>query len=584
MKAGLASLLLAAVALAANNSDAKKDTMLRAMSDEIARSKNLQLNTLDRPYFIQYTSDDTHDLMIEASLGGVVRCSNVHVRRPGALVRVGDYAFDNTNSVFFRQLRFGLFPLDDDYLAMRTTLWRTTDVLYKTAVDQITRKRNVVRESTDPDKTPDFARAATVQVIEPIPGFHDDSAAWTRDAREASTQFANSPSITTSGIKVQILSSTYRMVNSEGSVVRIPQVLNEVQVRAVARAADGRRVWNHELLTALDAKDLPKGKALSQIADSVAKQTEALANAPVAEDYTGPVIFEGEAAAQMMAQVLTDAAVLRRKPLYPQGMDESGFETVESVWSSRVQSSVVPEWMSIYDDPGARQARGVELAGAYPIDDEGVPAQRVQLVDKGKLKGFLLSRMPVRTFQGSNGHGRLPGAFGSEVPVLGNAFVETTQQVSEAQLKARMLEKVKSAGLKYGIILRRLDFPSTASLGELQSMARQLQRNGYGRTINQPLLAYRVYPDGREELVRGFRFREFSAKDLRDIAAASDQPYVFNYVNNGSSLNIVDLRNEAALSSVICPSLLLDSIELAKAENEGDPAPLVPVPTLTAKK
>ena len=140
------------------------------------------------------------------------------------------------------------------------------------------------------------------------------------------------------------------------------------------------------------------------------------------------------------------------------------------------------------------------------------------------------------------------------------------------------------AGLNYGIVLRRLDFPSTATLGELQSMARQLQRNGYGRTINQPLLAYRVYPDGHEELVRGFRFREFSAKDLRDTAAASDHPYIFNYVNNGSSLNIVDLRSEAALSSVVCPSLLMDSVELAKAETEGDPAPLVPVPALTAHK
>jgi hypothetical protein len=112
-------------------------------------------------------------------------------------------------------------------------------------------------------------------------------------------------------------------------------------------------------------------------------------------------------------------------------------------------------------------------------------------------------------------------------------------------------------------------------------MERQLQRNGYARTLAQPLLAYRVYPDGREELVRGLRFSEFSAKDLRDVEAASDRPYVYNYINTGSSLNIADLRSEIVPSSVVCPSLLLESVELARADNEGDPAPLVPPPALS---
>ncbi len=186
----------------------------------------------------------------------------------------------------------------------------------------------------------------------------------------------------------------------------------------------------------------------------------------------------------------------------------------------------------------------------------------------------------MRTFAVSNGHGRISGAFGATEAAIGNVIVQAAQTVSEAQLKSRLIAQVKTAGLKYGLIVRRLDFPSTASFGELQSMARQLQRNGYARTLAQPLLAYRVYPDGREELVRGLRFGEFSAKDLRDVAAASDKPYVFNYINNGSSLNMADFRTEIVPSSVVCPSLLLESVELAKAENEGDPAPIVPPPAL----
>jgi hypothetical protein len=217
------------------------------------------------------------------------------------------------------------------------------------------------------------------------------------------------------------------------------------------------------------------------------------------------------------------------------------------------------------------------------VDDEGVPSERVTLVDKGTLKGFLFSRQPVRTFDASNGHGRLPGAYGSEAAVIGNLFVEADQTVTEAQLKTKLLEEVKAAGLKYGVILRRLDFPSTASLPELQSMARQLQRNGYTRTLDSPLLAFRVYLDGREELVRGVRFKEFSAKDLRDVDAASDHPYVLNYVNNGSGFNLMDSGGDATSSSVICPSLLFDNVDLAKVEEEAGKLPIVAPPALIAQ-
>jgi hypothetical protein len=340
-------------------------------------------------------------------------------------------------------------------------------------------------------------------------------------------------------------------------------------------------VWNQEIFVAPQPSGLPKEAELAKTADLVATETEALTKAPLAEDYTGPVIFEQEAAAQMMAEVLADAVTLRRKPVAPPGSNE-GARMLDSIWASRKGSKVVPDWLSVFDDPLQEKYSGRDLAGYYRVDDEGVPAERVQLIDKGTLRGFLSSRLPVRNVDGSNGHGRLPGGFGSEAAVLGNLFVEAAQRVPEAQLKTTLIEKVKSAGLQYGLIIKRLDFPSTATLADLQSMAVQLHKNGAARTLDSPLLAYRVFPDGREELVRGLRFREFSAKDLRDLDAASDRPYVFNYVNDGSTLNIADLRSEATTSSIICPSLLLDSVELTRAENEVGAAPVVPPPSLIA--
>jgi TldD protein len=151
-------------------------------------------------------------------------------------------------------------------------------------------------------------------------------------------------------------------------------------------------------------------------------------------------------------------------------------------------------------------------------------------------------------------------------------------------MKVKLLEMVKAAGLKYGLLIRRLDFPSTASIEELQSIGRQLQKSGYARTLNSPLLAYRVYPDGREELVRGLRFRDFSAKELRDIAAASDHPYVLNYINNGSGFNHLDSGSDATSSAVVCPSLLFDSVDLARSENEPGKLPSVAPPLLVAQQ
>jgi hypothetical protein len=220
------------------------------------------------------------------------------------------------------------------------------------------------------------------------------------------------------------------------------------------------------------------------------------------------------------------------------------------------------------------------LAGYYEIDDEGVPAEKVVLVEKGTLRDYLLTREPVRQFNASNGHGRLPGAFGSEQAVIGNLFVQAEKTVRDQDMKRRLVAKVKTAGLKYGIIVRKIDFPSTANLQELESMARQMQKNGYARTLGQPLLAYRVYPDGHEELVRGLRFGEFSAKDLRDLDSASDRPWVFNYLNNGSTVNVVGSGSDLTTSSVICPSLLFESVDLLAAENEVAKPPIVRAPEL----
>ncbi len=559
----------------------RDDAQLRAMVDEIARAKTLKLNDLDKPYFIQYASSDAEITEVSASLGGLISSNHVRFRRPSIQVRVGDYGFDNTNSIYSGTSRLGMLPLDDDYAVMRSQFWLSTDGLYKAATDQITRKRNALRDMADPDKTPDFAPAQPVQVIEKVRLDKPDEKHWEDSVRELSDYFTRHPSVTGSVVQLRAISSAYRVVNSEGTVVRIPQDLTELAILASGLASDGSRVWNHDFLTGLKIGDLPDAAQIKTHVERIASETEALAKAPLAEDYSGPILFEGEAAAQMMAQVLADAIRLERKPVAPPGGNNPGAQVVESVWSGRMGQKVVPEWMTLVDDPHESKFESSVLAGAYEVDDEGVPGARVALVEKGVLKSFLSSRRPVRSIRSSNGHGRLPGAFSGEAAVIGNLFVQVDHPAAEAEMKAKLMEKVKNAGLKYGIVIRRLDFPATANFQELKAIAMMAQKNGYARTLNPPILIYRAYPDGHEELVRGLRFKEFSAKNLRDIDAASDRPYVLNYVNNGSAFNLVAASGEATTSSVICPSLLLDSADLARTEDdEAGKLPLVPPPAL----
>lgn len=560
----------------------QKDVQLRAMVDELARSKTLKLNELDKPYFISFSSSDIDELVVAGSLGGLNGAERVRVRSPQVQVRVGDYAFDNTNSVYSGIARLGALTVDDDYDALRMGFWLSTDGLYKAAADQITRKRAALREVADIDKTPDLAPAKSIQMLRPIATLKIESQPWEAEIRRLSGVFLKHPDVLSSNVRLLAVSTNYRLTNTEGTVIRIPEEITDLGIRCRSLAPDGGAVWSSAFLTVLHPADLPNEQEISRLVESLAAETDALQKAPMAEEYNGPVLFEQQAAAQMIAEVMADASRQQRKPVAAPGANSP--TVLESVWATRMGSKVAPDWMTITDDPSQTRFGKQILVGQYEVDDEGVPASKVTLVDKGMLKAFLLSREPVKTFDASNGHGRLPGRFGTQQAAIGNLFVQADQTIPESQMKAKLLEKVKTAGLKYGMILRRLDFPSTLGGEELEGIAREMEKNGYVRTLSPPLLAFRVYPDGREELVRGARFKEFSAKNLRDAVLASDRPYVLNYVNNGSQFDFADLHSDETASSVICPSLILDGVEMDRAQNEATKPPIVPPPALLAQK
>jgi hypothetical protein len=218
------------------------------------------------------------------------------------------------------------------------------------------------------------------------------------------------------------------------------------------------------------------------------------------------------------------------------------------------------------------------LAGHYRVDVEGVAAQKVELVKDGILKHLLVSRQPVRGMSAPNGHARLPGNFGVRTPRISNLLFEARGVVTEAELRRKLIEAATQMGRPYAIVIRKVDFPSFAPADELRRIGQRTARSGGIRAVAPPVLVYRVYPDGREELVRGLRFRGLGLRSFRDILAAGDARHVYNYLDNGAPLALTGAGSFVVGCSVTAPSLLLEEVELEVAADDLAKPPIVPPP------
>jgi hypothetical protein len=290
------------------------------------------------------------------------------------------------------------------------------------------------------------------------------------------------------------------------------------------------------------------------------------------------VLFEGIAGAQLLAEVLGRNLAVPRRPVTPPGVS---FPFPSSELEGRLGVRILPEWMDVVDDPTQKEWRGRQLFGYYTVDLEGVSPRPLALVEKGVLKNFLLTRQPVKGFETSNGHARLPGSFGAKAAGFGNMFVRAAEAVPLAELKKKLIDLCRERNKPYGIIVRKMDFPSSASFDEARRMlAGMAQSGGNARPVSLPILVYRVYADGREELVRGLRFRGLTARSLKDVLAASEETQVFDFLENGAPFALMDGASFAAETSIVAPSILVDDLELEKAQEELPKPPIVPPPAL----
>jgi TldD protein len=593
---------LAAASAAFAQAPADNDHTLQAMKDEMARAKSrleLQIPKLDkpvRPYYIEYRLLDMDIREVVAEYGALVTSNHTRSRVMNVGARVGDYKLDSSNFISEDGFRGFIGPsgtvgIDRDYDSLRQDLWIATDQAFKEAVETYSRKEAYLSSLARQSDIDDFSHVQPVQHIEPIAASDWTSRNWEQEARDTSAAFRAFPQIYESRVTYYLVFTTEYLLTSEGTEIRANHSFAAIESGLSSLADDGMQVNHYYATYAPRPADLPGADAVRKALNVAGTELMAMRAAPPAPDYTGPVLFEPRAAGALLAEVLTPSLSGARPPLAFQPVVDQLMSSLggRSDWSGKVGARVLPADVTLMDNPGATNYNGALLVGGYAIDQEGVPGDKVTLVDEGKLKNLLMSRRPGPDFEKSNGHGR--SAFlGDTKPVMSNLFFSSSDALSKEDLKKKFLDSCRAEKLQYCMVVRQMDNPSLSLLHQDDFSELLASFGGNAATDRLPLVVYKIYPsDGHEEIVRGARISGFSPRMLRNIEGIGNDSAVFNYMQNqtagvsGTALAAFGTAQNGLPASVVAPSLLFEEVEVRGARGEPKHLPLLPEPPMTAK-
>jgi predicted Zn-dependent protease len=520
---------------------ADQDPVLQAMQTELERSKSaLKLEGMAAPYYIDYRITDMDAYAAEAAFGALRNDVHARFRFLRVVVRIGDYKQDS----FFGQGQgiMDFMPIDNDVIALRHQIWLATDNAYKAATEALTAKQAQLKQFTVDQPVDDFAHAEPVVSIGPLVKLDLDSQPWIRMLQDSSALYKTDPQIESFNSAVNFAAVNRYFVTSEGTVVRSGQTVYGLQIAGTTQAEDGMRLDRSHEYSVISMNELPSEPTLLSDTTKLVATLRALRDAPIAEEeYRGPVLFSADAAATVFVD-LVGANILGLKPDLGQPARTKG------AFATSYKSRVLPDFLSVVDDPTLTSLNGRSLMGKYEVDDDGVKAMPVSVIENGKLMNYLMGREPIRDFPTSNGHGRARVPQNYPGPSLGNMIVRSSESLSPAELKKKLIEICRQRELPYGYYVETL---------------------GPQRT---PRLLYKVWAkDGHEELVRGAIFGDLDTRALRnDLVAA------------GNDVNIEN-RPLNVPHSIVNPSILFDELEVKRANANKDKLPEYSAPTAPSK-
>src|SRR5947207_10384569 len=482
-------------AVAAAHAAVKGDGLLEALLTELDRSKaQLKMDQVQPPYFIEYRVNEVDDFSAEAAFGALRESQHGHYRVLRAVVRIGDYKQD---SFYARgEGESTILPLDNDPIALRHQIWLATDDAYKAAGQALAEKQaELKRFTTDANPVDDFAKSQPLLAVEPIVSLKLDEASWKKTLEDVTNLYRQYPDVQSVTASARFTSVNEYLVNTEGTVTRCGKTTYSVQLSSSAQADDGMRLGRSPAFVVARMEELPSRDALMTDSKNMLDTIVALRQAPIVEEeYRGPVLFSADAADDIVASLIGQNVVGHKPQLGRPNRTTGAFAT-------SYKARVLPNFLSVIDDPTLKDFQGKSLVGSYAVDSEGVKAQAVDTIENGMLTNYLLGRQPIRDFSTSNGHGRAaPGSFPG--PSLGVLLVKSSEAQSPDELKKRVIQMVADQGKAYGYRVETLG------------------------PANSPRLLYRVYAkDGHEELVRGAVFSELDIRALRsDLIAVGNDP------------------------------------------------------------
>src|SRR5579862_7969837 len=529
--------------------------VLTAMQDELTRSMESYSAADPSAYFLSYTVSDRELANVSGSNGALLSSSQDRARWLEVQTRVGDYKLDDTHKLGDRPPSWTSpgtnVPLDDDIPVLRREIWRETDRQYRAAAQALIKVKTSeqVQVQTAEGAAPDFSSEQPHVSIGPRVEIHVDRKPWEERVRRYTAEFSKSPAVLNSIATFTAQSTNQYQVNTEGTKLAFGLVHYRLELFVQSKAPDGMDIQRYSNFDWLAPEDAPDEKAVFDSIHQLLKETEALDKAPLANPYAGPTLLTGRAAAVFFHEVFGHRAEGFRQKDVAEGQ----------TFTSKVGEQILPSFISIKDDPTEASLGGQMLLGAYPFDDEGVVATKVQLVDKGVLKTFLMGRSPLVDVPHSNGHGRRQLGY---VPVArqGNLIVSSTQTASFAELKQKLVALVKQKNLQYGLLIDDISGGFTFT-GRGQPQAFQVT----------PLVVYRVFADGRpDQLVRGVDIVGTPLVSLTKIVATGDKQEIFNGYCGAESGSVP--------VSAVAPAILISEMEFAKKETSTDRPPVLPPP------
>ena len=532
--------------------NAPDDLLLATMEKELHRGQSELAKQDPAPYFTSYNVTDGESLVILSAQGGILTSSHTRHRAADVSMRIGAPALDNTHDQErFSGITSGQLPQRDDPDAIARVLWKLTYEQYRKARQAYANvKTKTAVRAKDEDDSPDFSQEKPATYIEKtsLAAFPEQKA-WEELARRYSASFRRYPQVEESVVFLFAEKSHDYLVSTEGTKIVTADAIFRIMIQAETRADDGMQLMRVETFQFSDPSKFPSEAEVAASAKKMADDLNALRAAPLAEPYSGPAMLSGRAAAVFFHEVLGHRVEGQRQ----RGRDEG------QTFTKKVNEKIMPEFLSVTDDPTLHTMAGTELSGFYRYDDEGIPAARVEVVKDGILKNFLMGRLPVKNFSNSNGHGR---AQSGRMPVgrQGNLIVTSSKTIPDAQLRSRFIEEIKKQGRPYGLYFEDIQGGFTLTSRDMPQAFQVL-----------PVMVWRVYADGRpDELVRGVDIVGTPLTVLTQIAATGDTTSVFNGICGAESGSVP--------VSAAAPAMLFSDMEVQKRKYGDTRPPILPPP------